>query len=288
MRRHTAPMGGILRPGPSDAGSEWGRTLRGPDDLYHGLAVSTWDVWRDETAGWPDRSLYLDVIRRFGEPVLDLLCASGRLLLDYLGEGVDIEGLDGSGEMLAVVREKARRLGLPEPTLHHQGLEELELPRRYRTILGASSAIQLVTDPGSARRTMHRIVEHLEPGGAFVGSFAFGWRDGDRLDTGWELLFEKRRPDDGATVRSWAREWHEPNEQLWHAEQRFEVERDGEIVASEQLRRSPEGRWYTQDQAVALLRSAGLVDVELFSGFTTEPARPSDRLFCALGTRPRN
>jgi SAM-dependent methyltransferase len=260
--------------------------MRGPDHDYHGLAVATWDLWRDDTGAWPDRSLYLEIIRRFGEPVLDLLCASGRLLLDYLGEGVDVEGLDGSAEMLSLVREKAAGSGLPEPTLHLQHLEELSLPRRYRTILGASSAIQLVTDVATAQQTMHRVVEHLEPGGAFAGSFAFGWREGDPLDTGWELLFEKPRPDDGAIVRSWTRERHEPEEQLWHTEQRFEVERDGDIIVTERQRRSPEGRWYTQQQAVELLRSAGLVDVELFSGFTTEPARPDDRLFCALGVKP--
>jgi SAM-dependent methyltransferase len=256
------------------------------DHDYHGLAVSTWDLWRDDTAAWPDRSLYLGVIERYGEPVLDLTCATGRLVLDYLGEGIDIEGLDSSAEMLAVVREKAAAAGLPEPTLHQQHLEEVSLERRYRTILGASSAIQLVTDAGAAHATMHRLVEHLEPGGAFIGSFAFDWREGEPLDTGWELLFEKPRTEDGAIVRSWTREWREPEHQLWHAEQRFEVERDGVVIASEQQRRSPEGRWYTQDQAVELLTGAGLVDVQLFSGFTTDPARPEDRLFCALGVRP--
>jgi SAM-dependent methyltransferase len=260
--------------------------VQGPDDAYRGLSVSTWDVWRHDTDDWPDRSLYLDVIRRSGEPVLDLLCASGRLLLDYLDQGVDIEGLDGSAEMLELVREKAARAGLPAPTLHQQELERIALPRRYRTILGASSAIQLVTDADTAARTMEQVVQHLEPGGVFVGSFAFGWREGDPLDTGWELLFERSRPSDGATVRSWTREWHEPQEQLWHNEQRFEVELDGVVVEREHHRRSPEGRWYTQDQAAALLRSAGLEEVKLLSGFTTEPARPDDRLFCAIGVRP--
>jgi SAM-dependent methyltransferase len=260
--------------------------MPGAEPAYHGLSVSTWDVWRDDTATWPDRELYLEVIRRFGSPVLDLLCASGRLVLEYLGEGIDIEGLDGSAEMLALVRQKAARSGLPEPTLHLQRLEEVSLPRRYRTILGASSAIQLVTDLPAARRTMQRLVHHLEPGGAFIGSFAFGWRAGDPLDTGWELLFDKPRPSDGAVVRSWTREWHEPDQQLWHSEQRFEVVLDGAVIETEHQRRSPEGRWYTQDQAVELLTTAGLTDVELFSGFTTEPAQPDDRLFCAMGVKP--
>lgn len=260
--------------------------MQGADDAYRGLSVSTWDVWRDDTDAWPDRSFYLEVIYRSGEPVLDLLCASGRLVLDYVGQGIDIEGLDASAEMLALVREKAARAGLPTPTLHHQLLEQIALPRRYRTILGASSALQLVTDAAAAARTMGRVVQHLEPGGVFVGSFAFGWRDGDPLDTGWELLFERTRPSDGATVRSWTREWHEPDQQLWHSEQRFEVELDGVVIEREHHRRSPEGRWYSHEQAAALLRSAGLDQVQLFGGFSTEPALPDERLFCAIGVRP--
>jgi SAM-dependent methyltransferase len=266
---------------PREVGS-----MAGDDRDYHSLAVSSWDLWRDDTATWSDRVVYRDVVERFGQPVLDLCCASGRLVLEYLADGIAVEGLDGSAEMLDLVRAKAAARGLPAPTLHQQALEELALPRRYRTILGASSAIQLVTAPGAAEAVMRRIVDHLEPGGAFAGSFAFEWRPGEPLDTGWELLFERDRPGDGATVRSWTREWREPETRRWHAEQRFEVERDGEVVATEEHRRSPEGRWYAQAQAIELLEGAGLVDVELFSGFSHEPAGVDERLFWALGVRP--
>lgn len=256
------------------------------DDAYHGLAVSSWDLWRDDTSGWPDRAVFRDVIGRSGTPVLDLGCATGRLLLDYLRDGIDIDGVDASAEMLDLVRTKARQDGLVEPALHQQRLEELSLPRRYATILAASSALQLVTDPAEAAEAASRILEHLQPSGTLAGSFAFEWRPGEPLDTGWELLFEKRRTTDGATVRSWTREWREPEHQLWHAEQRFEVEVAGEVVESEHHRRSPEGRWYTQDQAIELLTTAGFVGVELFHGFTHEPVRPDDRLFWFTARRP--
>ena len=260
--------------------------MTGEDDAYHGLAVSSWDLWRDDTAGWPDRAVFRDVIARSGTPVLDLGCATGRLLLDYLDDGIDIDGVDASAQMLDLVRAKARRDGLPQPALHRQRLEELSLPRRYATILGASSALQLVTEPAAVQEATRRILDHLRPKGTFAGSFAFEWRPGEPLDTGWELLFEKRRPPDGAIVRSWTREWREPEHQLWHVEQRFEVERDGEVVESEHHRRSPEGRWYTQSQAVELLSSTGFVDVELFHGFTPEPVHPDDRLFWFTARRP--
>jgi hypothetical protein len=273
------------------AGGRGAGGRRCPDDDrrsdYRSLAVTTWDLWRDDTATWPDRVVYRDVIDRFGQPVLDLGCASGRLLLEYLAAGHRRRGAGRlRGDARAGPRRRRPRRGLPAPTLHHQRLEELALPRRYRTILGASSALQLVTEPGGAEATMRRIVEHLEPGGAFAGSFAFEWRPGSRSTPGGSCCSSAggrrtgRRcvpgPASGASRRP----------SVWHAEQRFEVELDGEVVATEEHRRSPEGRWYTQAQAVELLRGAGLVDVELFSGFTHEPAGADERLFWALGVKP--
>ena len=172
------------------------------------------------------------------------------------------------------------------PTLYQQRMELLDLPRTYRTILGPSSVLQLVPDAEVARSTLRRFFAHLQPGGAFVTSFAFGWREGDPLDTGWVLLFDKPRPGDGATVRSWTREWHEPKHQLWHTEQRFEVELNGTVIETDHQRRSPEGRWYSQAQAVQLFRDTGFTEIQLFHEFTHEPAGDDDRLFCVLGVKP--
>lgn len=61
---------------------------------------------------------------------------------------------------------------------------------------------------------------------------------------------------------------------------------DGTVVASDLQHRQPEGRWYSQDQAVDLLTLAGPVDVEVTRGFSHDPATPDDRLFCVLGVRP--
>jgi ubiquinone/menaquinone biosynthesis C-methylase UbiE len=258
-----------------------------PRDDYRGLVASTWDVWRDDTANWRDRHFYLDVIHRFGQPALDIGCGTGRLILDYLSLGIDIDGVDCSREMLDICRDKAAKLGLaPAPSLYEQRIETLDLPRRYRTIVAPSSVLQLLTDPDQARAAMQRIAAHLVSGGALVASFNFEWREGEPLDTGWELLFEKRRPGDGAIVRSWTREWREPAHQLWHVEQRFEVELVGRIIDSAHHRRCPEGRWYTQPQAIELYRAAGLADVRALHEFTQDPAGPQDKLFCVLGIKP--
>jgi SAM-dependent methyltransferase len=155
-----------------------------PEYEYRGLIASSWDLLRGDTTHWGDRRRYRELIERYGQPALDVGCGTGRLLLDYLRAGIDIDGVDNSPEMLARCREKAGRLGL-HPVLYQQSMEALALPRRYRTILVPSSSFQLVTDSDAAAAAMRRFLVHLEPGGALAMSFMPLWQAGDPLETGW-------------------------------------------------------------------------------------------------------
>ncbi len=259
--------------------------MTNPGYDYYGLLADTWDMWRGDPANQADRGFFLDIIGQYGQPVLDVGCGTGRIILDFLSEGIDIDGVDNSPEMLAICRAKATRLGLA-PTLYQQQMETLELPRTYRTILVPSSTFQVITDLEMARNTLCRFLSHLQPGGVFVTQFANDWREGEALDTGWVLVIDQRRLADGASVRSWCREWCVPEQQLWHTEQRFEIELNGKIIQTDHQFRSPEGRWYTQVQAIQILRDSGFTDIQLFHEYTHEPVLETDRLFCALSVRP--
>src|SRR5437588_13120106 len=105
---------------------------------YRGLKAATWDLFRGDTSTWPDVSFYREAIRSSGEPVLDVGCGTGRLLLQYLSEGVDIEGVDNSPEMLALCLKKAEVNGL-RPRVYEQSMTGLRLARSYRTIIVPSS-----------------------------------------------------------------------------------------------------------------------------------------------------
>src|SRR5438876_8505550 len=115
---------------------------------YVGLQASTWDLSRGDTSNWGDRDYYLEIVRRFGEPVLDVGCGTGRIILDFLSQGIDIDGVDNSSQMLAICRAKAQKLGL-SPALYEQSMESLDLTRKYRTILAPSSALALIVEPAA-------------------------------------------------------------------------------------------------------------------------------------------
>jgi SAM-dependent methyltransferase len=254
---------------------------------YRGLIAQSWDLLRGDTSNWPDRPFYRDRILESGQPVLDVGCGTGRLLLDYLAEGMDIDGVDNSPEMLALCRDKAAARGL-EPTLYEQAMESLDLPRRYRTILVPSSSFLLIIDARAAREAMRRFHAHLEPGGALVMPFMLS-RDGPpgRLEEArqWHKVAERERPSDGALVRHWTRETFDYEQQLWHSEERYEVLVGGDVVQTEQHRRSPAGRWYTQEQSLDLYREAGFGELRLLHEFTTKVASANDRIWSIVGRR---
>jgi SAM-dependent methyltransferase len=252
------------------------------DYEYHGLMATSWDAFRGDTSRWPDRAFYLEMIGRFGQPVLDVGCGTGRLLLDYLGQGIDVDGVDVSPEMLALCREKADRMGL-RPRLYQQRMEELDLPRRYRCIVVPSSSFQLLLDPAQPPVAMRRFLQQLEPGGALVMPFMTLWEEGSALES--EAVSEAVRPRDGALLRRTARTRFDPETGLEHTNDRYEVVVNGRVVEDECHVRSPATRSYTQQEARAMYREAGLEHLEVFSGFSLEPSRAGDTVFCVVGVR---
>ena len=257
------------------------------DYEYRGMVAAAWDLLRGDYSDWPDRPFYRDVIARHGEPALDVGCGTGRLLLDYVAAGVDVDGVDNSPEMLAICREKARHLGI-RPALHQQSMELLDLPRRYRTIFVPSSSMQLVTDERDAATAARRFFEHLLPGGVLVMPFMVLWRGATPADgvwTTWYKTGERERPGDAAVVRRWQRARYHLREQLEDTEDRYEVLVGGQVVQTELHDRSPATRWYTQAQSLALCANAGFGDVCAARDFTFDPATPADRIWSVFGTR---
>jgi SAM-dependent methyltransferase len=253
-----------------------------PEYEYKGLMAEAWDVLRGDTSTWPDRFFYLELIQKFGQPVLDLGCGTGRLLLDYLLQGVDIDGVDNSPEMLELCRQKGKTLGLV-PVLYQQYMETLALPREYRTILIPSSSLQLIIEPALVRQALQNVYAHLLPGGVVAASIMALWNPGDPLASEHEKVAV--RAEDGAKFRRVARAWYDPQTELEATEDLYQLIQNENIVAEEIHRRSPATRSYSQAQARSLFESAGFHPVELYSEFTFERVKPADTLFTVVAQK---
>lgn len=135
-------------------------------ESYRKLCAEFYDLDKPEP---PKHALdfYRARIRAVGEPVLEVMCGSGRFLVPLAREGVDIDGIDASPEMLAACRRKAASLERA-PTLELGFAQELALPRRYRFALVVAGSFCLIEDPADAERALARIHAHLLPGGELL------------------------------------------------------------------------------------------------------------------------
>ena len=252
---------------------------------YGGMLANTWDLLRGDTSDWPDRYFFKEFIDQHGGQVLDVGCGTGRLLLDYLADGVAIEGVDNSPEMLELCRKKGEEVGLV-PRLYQQSMVDLDLPKRYRIIIVPSSSFQLVSNEQDARKAMNNFFKHLEPGGFLVMPFMLLWWEGEPLDTGWMLDGEKEWPEEEVVIHRWSRSKFDPGKQLEHTETRFERVKGGEIMGAEYHARSPATCWYTQHQVREMYLSSGFTNLQFYSEFSWEPAQEDVKTFSVVGEKP--
>lgn len=261
------------------------------DYEYRGLMAQAWDVLRGDYSAWPDRPFWRAIIERRGGPALDVGCGTGRLLLDYLADGLDVDGVDNSPEMLAICRDKAAAARIDvDGRLFEQAMDALKLPRRYATIFIPSLTFQLLTDLTAAARALASFQDHLEPGGVLVASFKVRLWPGRRTPpqmewSAWFKLAEAPRPGDGLIIRRWIREKYDHVGQLEHEENRYELLRAGVVVETEHHSRLPCVRWWTQAQALAAFAEAGFADVRATARDTFEPAALDENLFKVWGVR---
>src|SRR5215210_3067151 len=136
---------------------------REPQTWHFGL-VAQW--WAEFSNDGPEIAYFQRIIERYGQPALDVACGTGRLLIPYLRAGLDVDGCDISEDMLALCLERAEREGL-SPNLYAQAMHELDVPRRYRTIL-VCGGFGLGGNREQDLEALRRLHEHLEPGGILI------------------------------------------------------------------------------------------------------------------------
>ena len=222
-------------------------------EFYTGLVAEMYDALVSYRA---PVAFYAALIRKSGEPALELGCGTGHPLLDLVEQGLNVHGLDSSRDMLVKCEAIARSRGL-RVTVYEQEMQTFALPTRYRTIFFAGASFMLVADTADAERTLERIYDHLQPGGQVIIPLYVPPRSPEAKNAGdeWRTR-ESLRPSDGATLRVSERYHYDESHQLRVSTLRYEVVKEGAVVQA--VERPWLLRWYSQSGFRRLLHNAGL------------------------------
>jgi Methyltransferase domain len=158
-----------------------GLAVNGP---YSGLVAKAYDTWIPFDEQWPEEAVYRRALEQVEGPILELGSGTGRPLLRWLQDGLPVEGLDASADMLAILKGHADELGL-DPVLHHADFAPLSLDRRFGAIVCLAGSFSLIADEDRAVAALASYLDHLHDGGVLgltLGDFvtppeaSFVWR----------------------------------------------------------------------------------------------------------------
>ena len=250
--------------------------MTGPLKIWHHGLVARW--WAEFNEGGEDVAYFRDAIRRSGEPALDAGCGTGRLLLPFLREGMDVDGSDASSDMLDWCRKKIDSEGLSS-NLYPQAMHELDLPRRYRTIV-VCGAFGIGGTQAHDLEGLRRIHAHLEPGGKLIMDHHVPPRSGaevqavqeNRAASDWPAEGDRRRAADGTELELRVRlRGFDPETRIATREISVRQFVDGEEVASESY--AIHLCIYSARELESLLESAGFSEVRVTGGLEDRPRR---------------
>lgn len=259
-----------------------------PTIWHYGLMAERWAEFLHET---PELAFFQGEIARFGQPVLDLACGTGRLLIPLLQAGVDVDGCDFSADMLAHCRARAARTGLV-PRLYQGPMHAFEATRTYRTIYICGS-FGLAGSREKDLETLRRCHAHLKPGGALLVDIDAEYASPEM----WALWLQenrqalpqpwspesRRRAADGSEYRARFRFLElDPLEQTYARQVHLEKWIAGQLVEEQEY--TLRGRAYFKSELELMLQIAGFREITVRGDYTDEPATPEHKqlVFTAL------
>jgi SAM-dependent methyltransferase len=245
-----------------------GRDSTAATTWHHGL-IARW--WANFNLDGPEIAFFRSYVAS-GQPALDVGCGSGRLLVPWVADGLDVDGVDASADMIEACRVAARTAGC-QPDLYVQPTHLLDLPRRYRAIISCG-AFGLGGSRADDTEGLRRLRAHLLPGGVLALDYEVGEFDNDR----WQRW--RPRPADETPPPSQARRL---------APDGFHYALRHRIVAVDLAERSvtrelTAWQWqgdelvahethalvanvYSSNEIVALLGTVGFTDVHVLGGY---------------------
>jgi SAM-dependent methyltransferase len=142
--------------------------------LYDSFIAEYYDASPPVAGRTQDTAFYLDAARKFGDPVLELGCGTGRVTTAIADAGYRITALDISERMLGVAAEKRQALQEDARERMHlsQGdMTRFDLGQTFRLVIIPFRPFQHLLEVQQQMDCLECVAKHLAPGGRLIVDF---------------------------------------------------------------------------------------------------------------------
>lgn len=120
--------------------------------------------WKHLTADLP---FWAQQARKFGNPILELTCGTGRVALHLASAGFRVTGIDISDSMLGEARRKASEAGVTVEWVRAD-IRDFDLGRHFPLIIFPFNTIAILWELEDLEACLTCVKKHLAPGGRFI------------------------------------------------------------------------------------------------------------------------
>ena len=133
--------------------------------LPYGKFAEVYDSLMDQDQFYESYySFIIEVARMHGVKlgsVLDLACGTGKLSEIFTSNGIAIEGIDKSGQMLSIARKRGVKA-------HRGDMADFRLKKKFDAVVCIFDSLNYLLKKSGMAMCFSSVYSHLKPGGLFV------------------------------------------------------------------------------------------------------------------------
>lgn len=116
---------------------------------------------------YDDILFYVNKAKKYGDPILELACGTGRVTIPMAKEGFSITGLDLLNSMLKEAKRKSKKNGI-EIEWIEADMTDFNLNNKFNLIIMPGCAFNWFLDLKSAEKCLTNVKRHLKPKSFFI------------------------------------------------------------------------------------------------------------------------
>lgn len=202
-------------------------------------------------------SLELQLIRQLAPAqaqILDIGCGTGRHLIPLVQKGYQVTGIDASGPMLEMLKQKNKQAKLIQANVL-----KTEISQKFDLIIMMWNVInELAINPDDLQKLMTFIHSHLQPNGKAIINLSY---DQDAPTDGMDFYFETKGKTNTYQV-NWKILEYLADKKITHSQEHIKVfDQKNQIIDSSLMIITQ--RWWGFDQIIASAREASMDSLKI-------------------------